>query len=49
MQSSAFCLVHADFFLGTLFNPEDGGDMFLEKLVDFQWTTQLYIQEDRTL
>jgi hypothetical protein len=28
-QSFARCLLHAGFFLGVLFNPEDGGYMFL--------------------
>jgi hypothetical protein len=27
--ASAHCLLHADFLLCLLFNPKDGGDMFL--------------------
>jgi hypothetical protein len=27
--SSACCLLHSGFLLGSIFNPEDGGDMFL--------------------
>jgi hypothetical protein len=48
-QNSAFCMVHADFLLRIIFSSEDGGNMFLEKLVDFQLTTQCYTIEDRTL
>jgi hypothetical protein len=28
----ACCLLHADFFLGIYFDPEDGGDIFLRKV-----------------
>jgi hypothetical protein len=48
-QSSAWYLLHAGFLLGLFFDPEDGGDMFLRTLVDYQRTTQHYIPEDRTL
>jgi hypothetical protein len=36
------------FFIGQLFDPEDG-DMFSETLADFQRPTQHYLQEDITL
>jgi hypothetical protein len=42
-------LVHDDFMLGLLFDPEYGNDMFLEMSVDFQRTTWRYVPEDRTL
>jgi hypothetical protein len=42
-SSSAYSLLHADFLLGLLFNPEDGGS------VEFQQTSQSYIPEYRTL
>jgi hypothetical protein len=29
---SACYLLHASFFLGLLFDPEDGGDMFFQKV-----------------
>jgi hypothetical protein len=29
---TAYCLLHASFLLGILFNPEDGGDMFLRNV-----------------
>jgi hypothetical protein len=41
-HSSVFCLLHAVFLLGLLFNPEDGDGMS----TDFQQTTQHYIPED---
>jgi hypothetical protein len=40
---------HADFLPGLFFDPEDGGDMFLQTLVHFQLTTWHYIPEGRTL
>jgi hypothetical protein len=35
--------------LGFFFGPEDGGDMFPEKLIDFQWASQHYTPENITL
>jgi hypothetical protein len=47
---SAYHVLHVGFLLGLFFNPEDGGNIFLQTAVDFQWTTQRwYISEDRTL
>jgi hypothetical protein len=42
-------MLHAGFFLDIFFDPEDGGDMSSETLVDFQLNTWRYIAEDRTL
>jgi hypothetical protein len=39
----------AGFLLGLFFNPEDGGDTFLQMSVDSLHTTQHYIPDDRTL
>jgi hypothetical protein len=32
MMDSVYYLLHADFFLGLAFSPEDGGDMFLRNV-----------------
>jgi hypothetical protein len=48
IMCSASSLLHAFFLLYLLFNPEDRRDMFLQTLVDFQWTVWLYIPKDRT-
>jgi hypothetical protein len=44
----ACCLPHTGFLHSFLFNPEEGGDIFLRKLVDFHQTIWYYITEDRT-
>jgi hypothetical protein len=48
-QISACCLLNAGFILGLVLNPEDGCNVFAEKLVDFQRTTRHYVPEDITL
>jgi hypothetical protein len=45
---SACYLLEARLFLGSIFDPEDGGYVFLWN-VRFQWTTRRYIPEGRTL
>jgi hypothetical protein len=45
----AVCLLHAGFFLGLLFNPDDADDMLPETTVEFQGATSRYISEDKTL
>jgi hypothetical protein len=47
-EATQTCL-HARFLLGLFSDPEDGGDIFFEKSVEFQQTTWHYISEDRTL
>jgi hypothetical protein len=37
------------FFLGGHFSPEDGGDMFLRKYVDFHQIVWSYVPKDITL
>jgi hypothetical protein len=48
-QSSACYLFHAAFSLGLFVNPENGGEMFLQTVADFQRTTRRYIPEDIAL
>jgi hypothetical protein len=43
------CLLPAGFLLGLIFDPEDGGKILPEVLVDFHQNTQHYIPEDRAL
>lgn len=42
------CLLHTGFLLVSFINPEDGSDMSSETLVDFKWTSQCCIPENRT-
>jgi hypothetical protein len=35
--------------IGLLFNPEDGGDMFLATSIDIDRTTRRYFPEEKTL
>jgi hypothetical protein len=46
MKHKAFTceLFHAGFLYDLLFNPENGGDMFLRNV----WTTRRYVAKDRT-
>jgi hypothetical protein len=44
----ATCL-HAGFLFDLLFDPEDGGVMFLRNVADSQLTTRRYIPEDSIL
>jgi hypothetical protein len=42
--STACCLLHAGFLLDLLFNPKDGGDMFLRNVViSLSTATRRYI------
>jgi hypothetical protein len=41
-------LLHAGLLLGLFLNPEDGGNICLRNVDDFQRTTRRYIPEDRT-
>jgi hypothetical protein len=45
---SACCLLCAGFLLGLLSDPEDGGDMFLQKLADFHQTTKILYPRRQT-
>jgi hypothetical protein len=46
--SSAFCLLYASFLLGLLFNPEEGGDIFLHNVRWLPTATRHCITDDRT-
>jgi hypothetical protein len=44
------CLLPPGFFLGVIFNPEDGCEVFQPEISpDFQWTTWSYIPEDKII
>lgn len=45
---NAWCLLHADFSLCLLFDPEAGGNMFLRNM-DFHQTVRHYTPKDRIL
>jgi hypothetical protein len=42
-------LLHAGYLLVLFFDPEVGGNMFLEMIVDFQQSMQRYVPEGRTV
>jgi hypothetical protein len=48
MQQVQLCLLLV-ILLKLLLDPENEGDVFPEKLVDFHWTTQIYIPEEGAL
>jgi hypothetical protein len=48
-RNPALYLLNAGFMFGIFFGPEDGGDMFFRKSVDFQRSTWHCIPEDRGL
>jgi hypothetical protein len=48
MPRSACCLLCTGFLLGLLSDPEDGGDMFLQKMADFHQTTKILYPRRQT-